>query len=221
MTKSVLVSTVRKLVQENVGGSVARGFNFQVGIRVGPTFAVMLLLFAAVCSVSLVLAQFDGNPHNWDRLRRCDHSGYSPPCGACEGVGGIVTSDTADDITIVPCKIEASSENPVRPIWGDPFTELASHEILIGKKHDVACFQAFPSNDSTSTNCYKSQEVQLWSDMREKKGSCGESKPGWKRVGSSGERHLDDLPPGCEHVDREPVASLRHPDNLHHSEVRW
>jgi len=147
----------------------AQGFNFQVGIRVGPTFAVMLLVFAAVCSVSLVLAQFDGNPHNWDRLRRCDHSGYSPPCGACEGVGGIVTSDTADDITIVPCKIEASSENPVRPIWGDPFTELASHEILIGKKQDVACFQAFPSNDSTSTNCYKPQEVQLWSDMREKK----------------------------------------------------
>ena len=94
---------------------------FKVGIRVGPTFAVMLFVFAAVCSVSLVLAQFDGNPHNWDRLRRCDHSGYSPPCGACEGVGGIVTSDTADDITIVPCKIEASSDNPVRPIWGDPF----------------------------------------------------------------------------------------------------
>ena len=117
---STVFSTVRKLVRENVGGSAARGFNFQVGIQVGPTFAVMLLLFAAVCSVSLVLAQFDGHP------RRCDHSGHSPPCGACEGVGGIVTSDTADDITIVPCKIEASSENPVRPIWGDPCTELAT-----------------------------------------------------------------------------------------------
>ena len=50
MTKSVLVSTVRKFVRENVGGSVVRGFNFQDGIRVGPTFAVMLLLFAVVCS---------------------------------------------------------------------------------------------------------------------------------------------------------------------------
>ena len=47
-----------------VGGSFARGFIFLVGFRIGPTFAVMLLLFAAVCSVSLVLAQF-GKTHVW------------------------------------------------------------------------------------------------------------------------------------------------------------
>ena len=38
--------------------------------------------------------------------------------------------------------------------------------------------------------------------------------------GTHGERHLDDLSPGSKHVDREPVASLRLLDHLHHSEVR-
>ena len=39
-------------------------------------------------------------------------------------------------------------------------------------------------------------------------------------MGSPGERHLDDSSPWSGHVDREPVASLRPPDHLHHSEVR-
>ena len=51
MARSVLVSTVRKLGQSYVGGSVARGFIFMSVFRVCPTFAVMLLLFGAVCSV--------------------------------------------------------------------------------------------------------------------------------------------------------------------------
>ena len=51
MARSVLVSTVRTLGQRLCGGSVARGFLFLVGFRVCPTFAVMLLLFGAVCSV--------------------------------------------------------------------------------------------------------------------------------------------------------------------------
>jgi len=127
------------------------------------------LLVAFVCAPTLVAAQFDGNPHNWDRKRRCDHFQYTPVCGACEGVGGIVWSDKNDDIKIVSCKIEENTQNPKKPIWGDPFSELASHEILIGKKQDPACFQAFPSNDSRATNCYKPQEVQIWSSMADKK----------------------------------------------------
>ena len=39
-------------------------FHFLVGFRVGPTFVVLLLLFGAVCSVPLVLAQF-GRTHVW------------------------------------------------------------------------------------------------------------------------------------------------------------
>ena len=45
----------------------------------------------ALIVVSGVTAQFDGNPHGWDRKRRCDHTAYEPPCGACEGYGGIPT----------------------------------------------------------------------------------------------------------------------------------
>jgi hypothetical protein len=126
---------------------------------------------ASLCllALPLVTGQSDGNPHNWDRLRRCDHVDYSPPCGACEGIGGIARSDKKDDIDIVKCTVEESTTHPLRPVWGDPFTELASHEVLIGKKNDPACFQAFPSNDSTATNCYKPQEVQIWSEMKTKK----------------------------------------------------
>ena len=58
------MSTICRLGRCYVGGSVARGFIFLVGFHVDPTFAVMLLLFAAVCSVSLVLAQFEGT-HVW------------------------------------------------------------------------------------------------------------------------------------------------------------
>ena len=66
MARSVLVSTARRLGERYVGGSVARGFIFLsvFFFRVCPTFAVMLLLFGAVCSVSLVLAQF-GRTHVW------------------------------------------------------------------------------------------------------------------------------------------------------------
>ena len=77
-----------------------------------------------------------------------------------EDVGGSATRDMASDIKIVPCKVEASTANPLKPTWRNPFAELASHEILT--------FQAFPNNDSTSTNYYTPQEVQLWSDMKEK-----------------------------------------------------
>ena len=63
MARSVLVSTVRRLVRRCWRLLCSR-FLFLVGFRIGPTFVVMLLLFAAVCSVSLVLAQF-GRTHVW------------------------------------------------------------------------------------------------------------------------------------------------------------
>ena len=63
MVRSVLVSTVRRLVRRCWWLLCSR-FLFLVGFRIGPTFAVMLSLFAAVCSVSFVLAQF-GRTHVW------------------------------------------------------------------------------------------------------------------------------------------------------------
>jgi hypothetical protein len=50
-----------------------------------------------------VNSQSDGNPHHWDRKRRCDNEGYNVTCGLCEGVGGIVWGDPNDEITITNC----------------------------------------------------------------------------------------------------------------------
>lgn len=150
-------------------------------------FSKAVVAAAVILALPAVNGQFDGNPHNWDRKRRCDHFQYTPKCGACEGVGGIVWSDKNEDVKIVPCKIETSTSNPKRPIWGAAFSELASHEILIGKKMDPACFQAFPSNDSRATNCYKPQEVQLWSEMNTKKAlvlSANQAGNAWGLVGN-------------------------------------
>jgi len=130
----------------------------------------MLRLVFAI-GTPLAAAQADGNPHEWDRLRRCDHTDYDPQCGPCEGIGGYAGSDKADDVQIPNCDIEAvyDAGTRVRPVWGADLTVLKSHEILIGKKMDPACFQAFPSNDSTADNCYKPQECQIYSDMNKYK----------------------------------------------------
>jgi hypothetical protein len=98
-----------------------------------------------------------------------------------------VWSDKNEDITIVPCKVEPNTHNPKRPIWGATFSELASHEILIGKKQDPACFQAFPHNDSADTNCYKPQEVKMWSEMNTKRAlvlSANQAGNAWGIVGN-------------------------------------
>jgi len=125
---------------------------------------------AAVVAAALLAtgsAQADGNPHGWDRKRRCDHAGYSPKCGPCEGMGGITTSDTASAITIPSCTVVQGAQGK-RPVWGDDFTVTKSHEILIGKKTDPACFKAFPGNTSAGDNCYKPQECVITVDFKSK-----------------------------------------------------
>ena len=60
--------------------------------RFDSKFSLMSLkVLVAACSWPLVVMQSDGNQNHWNRLRRCDHAGYSPPCGACKGVGGIAS----------------------------------------------------------------------------------------------------------------------------------
>lgn len=114
---------------------------------------------------SLAASQFDGNPFGWDRTRRCDHFQYDPPCGACEGVGGIVWGDNKTDYTPTNCEVVSTDiADPVRPRWTANF-KVVSHEILIGKKQDPNCFQAFPWNSSIGEHCYKPQECDLRSDL--------------------------------------------------------
>ena len=68
------------------------------------SFLMSLKVLVAACSWPLVVMQSDGNLDHRDRLRRCDHAGYSPPCGACKGVGGIASSDTASDVKILAAR---------------------------------------------------------------------------------------------------------------------
>ena len=37
---------------------------------------------------------------DWDRRRRCDLFDYDPPCGICEGYGGVPYGDENDQIDL-------------------------------------------------------------------------------------------------------------------------
>jgi len=122
----------------------------------------------------------DGNPHCWPRSRRCDGPnahpdsgpGYQPPCGVCEGVGGIPWSDNANDITIPACTKIATADqvspHPKVPKWAastGKFTLNNDRFIMIGKKQDPFCFKFFPSNNSVGEQCYRRQTGVLHYDM--------------------------------------------------------
>jgi len=116
--------------------------------------------------------EWDGNPHGWDRLRRCDEDCYDPVCGLCEGIGGIATSDEPGDYTPTKCialqtadQIRAAGITPVIPVWPKEFTNTGFHEVLIGIKSDPFCVSAFPGPNSTFTNCYIPQEGTIYYDQ--------------------------------------------------------
>ena len=117
------------------------------------TIATITMLLPRLCR-----GQADGNPHNWDRRRRCDQTDYSPPCRTCEGYGGIPYGDENDQIHLTTCEIVNNAtaiQNPVKPVWGPKFTLHHYNEVLIGPKTDPFCFNAFPSNTSKGKLCYR------------------------------------------------------------------
>jgi len=111
----------------------------------------------------------DGNPHGWDRLRRCDQD-QLPRCQLCEGVGGKVWSDKNEDIDLPPCEIvaNASDVDPktvAPPLYPKAFTvkrkdgkQGGYSDTLIGWKTDPFCFGFFPQNDSIPPLCYRSED---------------------------------------------------------------
>ena len=130
------------------------------GVRSSKTIALTSAVAIALSShcVVLVQGQADGNPHDWDRRRRCDQIDYSPPCGICEGYGGIPYGDANDQIHLTTCRpvLNASQvPHPVKPEWGTSFTSRGYNEVLIGPKTDPFCFNSFPSNSSIGKLCYR------------------------------------------------------------------
>jgi hypothetical protein len=122
----------------------------------------------------------DGNPHCWDRIRRCDGPnahpeggvGYEPACGACEGLGGTAFGDKNEQVTLPKCTPldpPGADEEPVRPNWaqnnGGKFSVESDRFIMIGKKTDPFCFSFFPSNNSVGNQCYRRQTGTLNVDM--------------------------------------------------------
>lgn len=110
----------------------------------------------------------DGNPHGWDRQRRCDQD-QMPRCGICEGIGGMAWSDKNEDIEFTPCtplatpdKMDKSTVAP--PLYPKKFTVKrkdgkpgAYSDTLIGWKTDPFCLGFFPENDSIPTLCYRNE----------------------------------------------------------------
>lgn len=101
----------------------------------------------------------DGNPHGWDRRRRCDGIAYDPPCGICEGVGGVPFGDRNEEIALASCAPAGEDAHPAprRPIWAAEMQVEPYYSVQIGPKLDPFCFQAIPSNTSAGPLCYQEQ----------------------------------------------------------------
>jgi len=129
--------------------------------------ALSILLSALLC-LHLAHGQADGNPHGWDRTRRCDQQEYDPPCGPCEGVGGIPEGSENDQIALTTCSVVGGPEDFPEPhpiVWGTQWTLPVAYEILIGQKNDAFCFQTFPGADSKGDLCYRKQTGSKVYDM--------------------------------------------------------
>jgi len=136
----------------------------------------MLSKFIAfLATATLTAAQTDGNPHGWDRQRRCDNVDYDPPCGLCEGVGGDVWGDKNEDIKITACEPVALAADLSAEIQADypklkqMFTQNGHHEVMITDKTNAFCKGGFPGPDSTKDHCYQRQEgafIYDWANYR-------------------------------------------------------
>lgn len=111
----------------------------------------------------------DGNPHGWDRYRRCDQD-QLPRCQLCEGVGGMAWADNNSDYTPSPCEIVATPSQVDKstvapPVYPKKFTVKRKDgrrggysDTLIGWQVMNSCFSFFPQNDSIGPLCYRSEE---------------------------------------------------------------
>ena len=124
------------------------------------------IFLTLICFAYEMNCQSDGNPHKWDRKRRCDNEDYDPPCGICEGIGGIVWSDKQKDITITKCEKVAlpeeltKEERDNKPKFDLSWVNERYFQILISDKYknNPFCIGTFPGPDSTKNHCYQVSE---------------------------------------------------------------
>ena len=131
--------------------------------------ALIFLIFTNF--IQFFVTQSDGNPHQWDRNRRCDNEDYAVTCGICEGIGGIPTSDSKDDIKLTTCTpIALAKDVDMKtvhdPYFPDVFPNSGFYEVLIGIKNDPFCFKSFPGPDSTGDHCYTPQQGTFYYDWK-------------------------------------------------------
>jgi hypothetical protein len=131
------------------------------------TLSVLLLIALG----HLANTQADGNPHGWDRRRRCDGEDYAIPCGLCEGYGGIPYGDEPNDITLTRCEpianaSEINISSLAMPYYPEEFTHTGFYEVLIGQKSNPLCVGAFPGPDSTGPLCYQPQQGTFHYDWK-------------------------------------------------------
>ena len=134
----------------------------------------LLLSVFLFIQINFSYTQTDGNPHGWDRRRRCDNDDYDPPCGLCEGYGGIPRSDAKDDIKLTTCTPiaepqDVDSSTIPEPVFPDVFTNTGFYEILIGMKTNPLCIASFPGPDSLGDHCYTVQQGIMqydWNNFR-------------------------------------------------------
>jgi hypothetical protein len=133
----------------------------------GP-FTLGVLLLATLSSVTAVC---DGNPHGWNRQRRCDQFNAACPdaswasCNPCDGVGGLSSNDSMGSFTPTSCRVVATpaelkqqGKEPILPIWPKTFINTGFFEQQIFVKHDPFCLAQIPSMVSNGTHCFKNQQ---------------------------------------------------------------
>jgi len=131
---------------------------------------MIFLIFIALFSIREVSCVCDGNPHNWDRKRRCDGDHLCPgdfkECGICEGIGGIPNSDDPDDIRLAPCTPIALpgdiEPKPEPPLFPKEFMNDGFYEVQIYVRRDPLCFAQVPAMISNGTHCYKPQQGAMY-----------------------------------------------------------
>ena len=127
-----------------------------------------LLTLVSTTSVSAVC---DGNPHNWDRQRRCDEFSSVCPnaswasCNPCDGVGGLSNNDSMSSFTPTSCSVVATptelkqqGKTPLLPMWPKTFINTGFYEQQIFVKHDPFCLAQIPAMTSKGTHCFKNQQ---------------------------------------------------------------